>query len=503
VTAAVAIARTAVWKRLIPAAAVAATYVGVYTLVPGDVCREVFDKYAMSEGELVALAEGRNGVVTVHKEPEGNGMAVNGIREVPPGLFPFQTFRLLGHLPMMFHQAPQKALTIGLGSGTAAGALLCWPVESVDCVEICEGVPRMAGYFEEKSNKPLSDRRFHLIIDDARNYLLRTNNRYDVIVTDATDPRTGDSWVLYTKEYYKLCRDHLTEAGIAAQWIPMYGLPRRELERVLATFSSVFPHCLLFAVPGHCIVLGSSLPIKASRDEIQSRLAESRVKKSLEGIRLFGVAEVMATYVCGTDQIRQRAGDLAVNTDDLPYTAFSETINVDEEKARALNVARVLQMQCEWSPQLPVDVRQDEWENSVSNKIRLFEAFLLYCLGDGLKAYDAAAQLRRESPAYGSGDYFFWKLSVERVRYLSAAVAADIQEGIRLARNGQFSNAAERFEQALKLWPDSPQANFFYAACLLELGDLEKAEYYAKRAVELEPNEDRPRDLLILIQGIR
>jgi tetratricopeptide (TPR) repeat protein len=308
---------------------------------------------------------------------------------------------------------------------------------------------------------------------------------------------------LYTREYYELCRNHLASQGIMAQWIPMHGLPRREYERVLATFSSIFPYCELFAVPRHSIVLGSLSPIRAARMELEARLANPRVKASLKGARFSDLAELMSTYVCGTARIRSRVGDLAVNCDDLAYTAFSESSDAEEDAALEKNLTRVLAMQDPWGPQLPVDISQSEWEKGISDRTRLFEAFLLSWRGLKAEALDAVAQLHRERPAYGAADYFFSKLTAERTRYFSGLVAGDMQEGIRLARAKQYSEAAVCFEKVLKVWPDSAAANFYYAGCLMELKRYDKAEFHAAQAASLEPDNSEFHSLLLGIRGVR
>ena len=82
--------------------------------------------------------------------------------------------------------------------------------------------------------------------------------------------------------------------------------------------------------------------------------------------------------------------------------------------AEDLNLACIMKMRAKQSSELPVGaITQSEWENNISNKMRLFQASILYGQGKRRDAYNILAQLRRESPAYGTGEYFFRRLSLE------------------------------------------------------------------------------------------
>lgn len=475
----------------------------VFLLVPRDVCRHVYDRYAMSHGELIALVEGRNGVVTVHREAEGNALSVNGLREVPPDLFSLQTFRLLGHLPMMFHPEPRQVLTVAFGSGTALGSVLCWPVDTVTCVEICESVPKMESHFEYMNWRPLDDSRLCVVIDDARNYLQRTRERYDVITSDATHPRSGDSWVLYTKEYYELCRDHLTEKGIMAQWVPMHGLPGREFERVLGTFSAVFPHCALFAVPGHTVVLGSQAPIETSLKAIEKRCDQPKVRQNLFTARYSSISEVLASFVCGEDEIRRRSAELALNSDNLPYTAYSDRGNT-EGPAQTQNMHRVMEMQQNiWGDNFAAGTKLNEWQEHLRARSRLFEAFLLMGKGENKKAYDLLVKLRQDTPSYGTGAYLYDKVNDQRTLYLAARVMPIVRQALQLIRAREYESAKTLLEQALEMWPENGKANLAYAGCLTELGQLERAERHAIRASEADPDDPALHAVLARIRHLK
>ncbi|GAI74311.1 unnamed protein product, partial [marine sediment metagenome] len=100
---------------------------------------------------------------------------------------------MLGHLPLLLHENPQKALIISFGAGVTSGAVAKHDLQQIDAVEISSEVIEANKYFVKENQAVLTDLRVNLIIDDGRNYLLRTTNQYDVITADATHPTGSDS----------------------------------------------------------------------------------------------------------------------------------------------------------------------------------------------------------------------------------------------------------------------------------------------------------------------
>ena len=175
---------------------------------------EVLSYYEEDSSASVAVVE-RFGVKT---------LKVNGREEVPTTYNALRTFHMLGHLPLMLHKDPQQTLVVSFGAGVASGAVAEHDIRQIDIVEIHHETIDASNSFLEENQSVLSDPKVNLIVDDGRNYLLRTTKQYDVITSDATHPLGGDSWVLYTKEFYKLCRDRLAPDGMMVQWLPIHML---------------------------------------------------------------------------------------------------------------------------------------------------------------------------------------------------------------------------------------------------------------------------------------
>ena len=196
------------------AAGALALSIAALTLVPGDVLRGIVEPRRPG-AELVFYREGREGVVTVAAEPGYREMRFNRGSQVPTDYGSFQVFRLLGHLPLLLHQDPREVLVVALGGGIALGAVAQHDLTRVDCVEMVPDMVAAArqeyGTFNHRVLEGLDGGPIHISIDDGRNHLLASGRRYDVITGDATHPTSTDSWILYTRDFYELCRSRLKE----------------------------------------------------------------------------------------------------------------------------------------------------------------------------------------------------------------------------------------------------------------------------------------------------
>lgn len=147
-----------------------------------------------------------------------------------------------GHLPLLLHPAPRRTLFLGLGTGLTAGAALGHPeVERVAAVELIPEVVEAAELFSEANNNLLADRRTEVHIDDARHWLLASDERFDVIVSDLFVPWQSQAGYLYTTDHYRLVRRHLEADGIFCQWLALNQVGRAEFEIIANSFASVFP----------------------------------------------------------------------------------------------------------------------------------------------------------------------------------------------------------------------------------------------------------------------
>ncbi len=166
---------------------------------------------------------------------------------------------LLGIMPRVFKPEAQNAAVIGLGSGITSARLLDNPqIEEVQTIEIEPVVFEAATHFREFNNRVFQDARSKIIIDDARKVLQKNDKKFDLIVSEPSNPWVQGNSLLFTREFYSIVADRLAPGGMFVQWIHLYENTDEIVFRILKTLDIVFPHWqLYFADNANVLVFAS------------------------------------------------------------------------------------------------------------------------------------------------------------------------------------------------------------------------------------------------------
>jgi spermidine synthase len=129
--------------------------------------------------------------------------------------------KVMAHLPLAFlDRPPRSALVICFGMGTTFRSLRSWEIP-VTAVELVPSVPRLFSYYHSDGETILENPLSHVVIDDGRRFLERTDQQFDVITIDPPPPlRAAASSLLYSEEFYRVARRRLRPGGILQQWLP-------------------------------------------------------------------------------------------------------------------------------------------------------------------------------------------------------------------------------------------------------------------------------------------
>lgn len=152
----------------------------------------------------------------------------------------------LVHPAMLHHGAPKRVLVLGGGEGATVREALRWrSVESVVMVDIDgEVVEACREHLAEMHQGAFDDPRTTLVIDDALVYLDRTAERFDVVISDLSDPiEDGPSFKLFTKEYFASVKRVLAPGGVfVLQAGPVAPRDITLHARLVNTVKAVWPH---------------------------------------------------------------------------------------------------------------------------------------------------------------------------------------------------------------------------------------------------------------------
>ncbi|HLY75695.1 MAG TPA: hypothetical protein VKU80_16365, partial [Planctomycetota bacterium] len=235
------------------------------------------------------------------------------------------TQRMIGHLGLLHHPAPKRALVIGLGSGVTLGAVACHPLETLDCVEISPAGVRAADFFTQANGGVLRDPRVRLVIGDGRNAVQFAKEPYDVIVSQPSNLWISGMANLFTREFFATALGQLGPRGIFCQWVQAYRMPLEDFQSILKTFFDVFPQGSLWEVfPGQdYVLLGSREDPRIPYAELDARMGTPRLRAHFEGLSVPGATGLLGHYIAGAGEVRAAVAASAVLTDDLSSIEYS------------------------------------------------------------------------------------------------------------------------------------------------------------------------------------
>ncbi|MFH0944341.1 MAG: fused MFS/spermidine synthase [Planctomycetota bacterium] len=288
------------------------------------------EKIGKTHGVLEFVEEGDLATVQVHSEPEDatrKVMSIDGCLIGWSGGYLgtplYEKQIVLAHLPMVLDTRIRTTLNVGLGCGSTLEAVAAHQgVETLDCVEISGAVVRGAELFEE--SRVLEDPRVNLFVDDAVRYLLQTDARYDLIISDGKQhPFFAGNASLLCREFYEFCRDRLTDIGMFAQWTPTAMLAT-DLRISLRTLCQVFPCVELFFYPSQCVVVIASLKPLAGRPGMDDeQFAAGRAGADMAAYTVTSIESMRSFHVADRQQILTVLGSGPVSTWDHMLLDFS------------------------------------------------------------------------------------------------------------------------------------------------------------------------------------
>lgn len=311
---------------------------GVYLYAP-DVPEGLDREALLKAGTLLYYREGAAATVSVRRLTGTTTLAVDGKVDAS-NRRDMLTQKLIAHLPLLLHGDPKDVAIIGLGSGVTLGAALHHPVARADVLEISPEVVEASEFFAADNNRALDDARARLIVGDGRSHLLLSDRKYDVIISEPSNPWIAGVAALFTQEFFLAARDRLAPGGLVCQWAHTYNISNADLRSIVATFRSVFPQGTAWLVGGDDVLL------IASADPLDDRLANiargwSRpaVAADLASMAVLEPFSILSLFAGGPAELTSYSGDAAILTDDRMTLEFSAPRELHQPEAAANSAA--------------------------------------------------------------------------------------------------------------------------------------------------------------------
>lgn len=239
------------------------------------------------------------------------------------------TMVMAGALPLASHANPEKVAIIGWGSGLSTHTILgsAAPRE-VDTIEIEQAMVDGARMYGPRVRRAYEDPRSHLHIDDARTFFSTGQRRYDVIISEPSNPWVSGVASLFTQEFYRFMREHLEDGGLAVQWIQSYELSDTLLATMVAALIQEFPNVDVYLTnSADLLFLAGAAPIPPLD---YSRLRGGELQAELARVGLAELGDFTVRKVAS----RQTLEALVALHGATPHSDFYPVVSLNAPRAR-------------------------------------------------------------------------------------------------------------------------------------------------------------------------
>jgi spermidine synthase len=278
------------------------------------------NQFHLVRRSLPAEFEGREASVAISASDIGWALYVNG-KSDGSAFGDANNQIMLGVLPAMLHPQPRTAFVVGLGTGTTAGWLADVPgITRVDVAELEPGMAQLArDYFAPVNRNVMANPKVNLIVGDAREALVVAGPRYDLIISEPSNPYRAGVATLFTREYYEAVKERLNEGGLFAQWLQGYEVNAESVGLVQTTLSTVFPFVETWSPgAGDLVFIGHLTPPSYSMEQLRARAADPLYKEALLRAWFTRSMEGILAHHLATPEFAKRVFERTpkVNTDD-------------------------------------------------------------------------------------------------------------------------------------------------------------------------------------------
>jgi predicted membrane-bound spermidine synthase len=218
----------------------------------GSVTSKDTSVFYYRDGKTASIA------VRLHFDSRTIGIVTNGKPDASIQMDPERhptrdeyTMVIAAALPLLMKPDARSYANIGFGSGLTAEALLSHSgPRQVDTVEIEPAMVSGALSFAPRVTRPYRDPRSNIVFEDAKSYFARHGKRYDVIISEPSNPWVNGVASLFTTEFYRDVKRYLEPGGLLVQWLQTYEFNDFLLGSILAALGENFSDFEVYEMNG-------------------------------------------------------------------------------------------------------------------------------------------------------------------------------------------------------------------------------------------------------------
>ena len=325
---AASVAIIAIPRRRLPLAALAACAAAILFARPGAMLLSAGVLSDVPRRDLLYWHEGLTGTIAVkriEKPRPWRSLELNGVNVAGTSPDLILTQKLQAHLPLALAADPKRVVHIGFGSGGTAYSASRHAVDEIRVVEISpEVLATSARFFRDVNHGVLGDPRVRAVINDGRNFLLASPEKFDAILSDSIHPRYAGNGALYTEEYFRLCARRLRPGGVVSMWLPMYALRPQDYRGIVRAFADVFPNVSIWyphAVGNAFTIVVATPAPTIGLAAFAARLTPA-VRADLAEVGEGDPAELLSNLILAPRDVARWVASTPPHTDDLPTVEY-------------------------------------------------------------------------------------------------------------------------------------------------------------------------------------
>lgn len=238
------------------------------------------------------------------------------------------TFIMAAMTGALLHPDPRSAFIVGLGTGDSVGWLARVPgMRTVDVVELEPAVLEVAKISAPVNAAALDNPKVHLMYGDAREHLLARRDRYDLIMSQPSNPYRAGVASLLTAQFYRAAAQRLNDGGLFLQWVQSYEVTTDTVHNIYATLVGTFPDVETWETEAGDMLFVASrrLPAYDARS-LRERIRQEPYRTVLRNAwRVDTLEGLLGHYASGPAMARELslAPGNRVNTDDRTGIEFA------------------------------------------------------------------------------------------------------------------------------------------------------------------------------------
>ena len=268
--------------------------------------------------------------ITTNGKPDA-GVQMNPAQRPSPDEW---TMTLLAAIPLLMKPEGGVVANVGFGSGLTGEVLLSHDkVREIDTIEIEPAMVDAARGFAPRVTRMFDDPRSRIHIEDAKTFFARHGKRYDIIVSEPSNPWVSGVGNLFSTEFYRDVRRHLAPGGLLVQWMHIYEMDDRLLGSVLAAMEGSFSDYAMFEIArGDLLIVATAEGRVPALNDLP---AQPSFRKMLERIGIRTLLDVQARQLGD----KRSLGPLFAARAAPANSDFRPVLQLDAPKARFMGKA--------------------------------------------------------------------------------------------------------------------------------------------------------------------